>query len=134
VSWTANSSGDQAGTVTIAGNAFVVNQDGVAPTVGSISLNNGPMAGGTAVTIMGTNFRAGAAVTIGGTPAAVTSINATTIVATTGAKACGTYDVVVTEGRESGTLSGAFSYTYPQNPTNLVPNIATLPGATSVTL
>ena len=38
----------------------------VTPTVSSVSPNNGPTAGGTAVTITGTNFAAGATVTFGG--------------------------------------------------------------------
>ena len=41
----------------------------VAPTVSSVSPNSGPTAGGTAVTITGTNFAAGATVKFGGTAA-----------------------------------------------------------------
>ena len=51
----------------------------VAPTVSSVSPNNGPVAGGTAVTITGTNFAAGATVTFGGTAATnVVVVNSTT--------------------------------------------------------
>src|SRR5262249_5077390 len=42
---------------------------GTAPTVSSVSPNNGPAAGGTGVTITGTNFAAGATVTFGGAAA-----------------------------------------------------------------
>ena len=54
------------------------------PTVTSVSPNNGPTAGGTAVTITGTNFAAGATVTFGGTAATnVVVVSSTTITATT---------------------------------------------------
>ena len=59
----------------------------VVPTVSSVSPNNGPVAGGTAVTITGTNFAAGATVTFGGTAATnVVVANSTTITATTPAQ------------------------------------------------
>ena len=59
------------------------------PTVSSVSPNSGPTAGGTAVTITGTNFAAGATVTFGGTAATnVTVVNSTTITATTPAGSC----------------------------------------------
>ena len=52
------------------------------PTVSSVSPNNGPTAGGTAVTITGTNFATGATVTFGGTAAtSVVVVNSTTITA-----------------------------------------------------
>ncbi|MBN1421191.1 MAG: IPT/TIG domain-containing protein, partial [Planctomycetes bacterium] len=40
-----------------------------APTIASVTPSQGPTAGGTSVTIGGTNFRTGATVTFGGTPA-----------------------------------------------------------------
>ena len=65
----------------------------VVPTVTSVSPNNGPTAGGTAVTITGTNFAAGATVTFGGTAATnVVVVNSTTITATTPAGQCGCGD------------------------------------------
>ena len=49
------------------------------PTVTSVSPNTGPTAGGTAVTITGTNFAAGATVTFGTAAATnVVVVNATT--------------------------------------------------------
>ena len=61
----------------------------VLPTVSSVSPNNGPIAGGTGVTITGTNFAAGATVTFGGTAATnVVVVSSTSITATTPA-ACG---------------------------------------------
>jgi hypothetical protein len=69
----------------------------VPPTVTGIAPTSGPTAGGTAVTITGTDFTGATAVTIGGVAATgITVVNATTITATTGARAAGTVDVAVT--------------------------------------
>ena len=78
----------------------------VVPTVTSVSPNNGPAAGGTAVTITGTNFAAGATVTFGGTAATnVVVVSGTQITATTPAHAAGAVTVTVTVNGQSGSLS-----------------------------
>ena len=84
-----------------------------APTVSSVSPNSGSTNGGTAVTITGTNFAAGASVTFGGTAATNVSVaSSTSITATTPAHAAGAVNVVVTNsGGQSGTLSSGFTYT-----------------------
>jgi hypothetical protein len=83
----------------------------VAPTVTTVSPNNGPAAGGTAVTITGTNFAAGATVTIGGTAATnVVVVSGTSITATTPAHPSGAVTVTVTVSGQSGNLSNGFSY------------------------
>ena len=83
----------------------------VVPTVTSVSPNNGPTAGGTAVTITGTNFAAGATVTFGGTAATnVVVVNSTTITATTPAHAAGAVTVTVTVNGQSGSLTNGFTY------------------------
>ena len=65
-----------------------------------VSPNSGPTAGGTAVTITGTNFAAGATVTFGGTAATnVVVVNSTTITATTPAGSAGAVTVTVTVER-----------------------------------
>ena len=86
------------------------------PTVTSIAPNSGSPSGGTAVTITGTNFFAGATVTIGGVAATnVSVVNNTTITATTPANSSGTVNVVVTNADgDTGTLSAG--YTYVLNP------------------
>ncbi len=83
-----------------------------APTVASIAPNNGTANGGTAVTITGTGFLAGATVSLGGTAATgVTVVNSTTITATTAAHAAGTVSVVVTNtDAKSGTLTNGYTY------------------------
>ena len=85
---------------------------GPAPTVTSVSPNNGSTTGGTAVTITGTNFAAGATVTFGGTAATnVVVVNSTTITATTPAHAAGAVTVTVTVNGQSGSLVNGFTYT-----------------------
>lgn len=83
------------------------------PSVSSISPKAGSTAGGTAVTLTGSNFQSGATVTLGGVAATgVTVVNSNTITATTGAHATGAVDVVVTSGT-TATLSKGFFYAPP---------------------
>jgi hypothetical protein len=83
----------------------------VVPTVSSVSPNNGPAAGGTAVTITGTNFAAGATVTLGGTAATnVVVVSSTSITGTTPAHAAGAVTVTVTVNGQSGNLANGFTY------------------------
>ena len=84
---------------------------GPAPTVSSVIPNSGSAAGGTAVTITGTNFAAGATVTFGSAAATnVVVVNSTTITATTPAGSAGAVTVTVTSGGQSGSLASAFTY------------------------
>ena len=82
-----------------------------APTINSISPQSGSTAGGTAVTLNGTNFLSGATVTIGGAPASgVTVVNSSSITATTPANTAGTVNVTVTNpDGQSATLAGTSS-------------------------
>ena len=108
-----------------------------APTVSSVSPSSGPTNGGTAVTITGANFAAGATVTFGGT--AATNVNvasSTSITATTPANAAGAVSVVVTNtGGQSGTLTSGFTYTAPAPTVSSVsPNSGSTNGGTAVTI
>lgn len=86
----------------------------IAPTVTSISPAVGTYAGGTAVTITGTNFIAGSTVKIGGTSATgVTVVNTTTITAATPAGSVGAQNVVVTTPGGTATGVGLFNYFVP---------------------
>jgi hypothetical protein len=81
------------------------------PTLVSISPTSGSTAGGTTVTVTGTNFASGASLTIGGVAATgVTVSGPTSLRAVTGARAAGAADVVVTVGTQSATLSRGFTY------------------------
>jgi Autotransporter beta-domain/Bacterial Ig-like domain (group 3)/IPT/TIG domain len=110
-----------------------------APTVTGISPANGPIAGGTAVTIAGTNFTGATSITIGGiAPTAVTVVSATSITATTPAHAAGAVSVVVTTPAGTGTGTNLFTYTAPVSvlPTVTAVSPSTGPpaGGTSVTI
>ncbi|HEV2397944.1 MAG TPA: IPT/TIG domain-containing protein [Candidatus Sulfotelmatobacter sp.] len=106
-----------------------------APTVSSISPNSGSMAGGTAVTITGTNFAAGATVTFGGTAATgVTVVNSTTITATTPAHAAGAVTVAVTVNGQTGSLTSGYSYIAPPTVTSVSPSSGSTAGGTAVTI
>jgi hypothetical protein len=90
------------------------------PTVTSVSPNTGPIAGGTSVTITGTNFVAGATVTFGSAAATGVSVtNSTTIAATTPGNPAGAVTVTVTNaggGSPSGSLPSGFTYTSSSGP------------------
>jgi len=81
------------------------------PTVSSVSPGSGSTAGGTAVTITGTNFATGATVTFGGTAATnVVVVSVTSITCNTPAGSAGPVTVTVIVSGHSGSLSGGFTY------------------------
>jgi plastocyanin len=99
------------------------NPTGVAPATGA-------SAGGTNVTITGTDFQPNATVTIGGTAATnVNVVNANTITATTPAHTAGTFDIVVTNpDSTAGTLSPGFTFVVINPLPPLKPSVAPLNG------
>ena len=67
------------------------------PTIASVSPTSGTSLGGVVITVTGTNFLPGAAVTVGGTPATeVQVVSATQLTARTPAHAAGAVAVAVT--------------------------------------
>jgi hypothetical protein len=81
------------------------------PTISAISPSSGSTAGGTTVTLTGTNFASGATVSIGGVAATgVTVLSATSLRAVTGPRAAGVADVVVAVGTQSATLARGYTY------------------------
>ncbi len=82
------------------------------PAVTSISPLAGPVAGGTAVTIRGSNFQDGATVTFDGTAATgVIFVSSDTITATTPAHPAGTVNVIVTNSdSQADTLFNRFGF------------------------
>lgn len=84
----------------------------LAATISTLTPATGPAAGGTAVTIKGTNFAGTTGVTFGGTAAtAVVVVDEQTITCVTPAKTAGTYNVVVADDAGAVTKTGAFIYT-----------------------
>ena len=126
----------QTGTLT---NGYTYTTTNPAPTVTSITPNSGTINGGTAVTITGTGFLAGATVKLGGTAATgVTVVSSTSITATTPAHAAGAVSVVVTNtDAQTGTLTNGYTYTT-TNPAptvrSITPNSGTINGGTAVTV
>jgi hypothetical protein len=82
-----------------------------APTLTSVEPTEGPVEGGTGITLIGTNFVAGATVTVGGNAATdVVVVDATTIACTAPAGAAGPADVSVTTTGGTASLTEAFTY------------------------
>lgn len=83
-----------------------------APTIASLELTEGSVAGGDVVKITGTGFTDGVQVTFGGQNAkAVTFSSATSLIATTPEHAAGKVDVVITNpDKQSVTLKEGFEY------------------------
>jgi Domain of unknown function (DUF1929)/IPT/TIG domain len=100
----------QSGSLT---NGYTYTAVNPAPTVTSSTPNTGTTAGGTAITIKGTGFLAGATVSLGGTAATgVTVVSSTSITATTPAHAAGAVTVSVTNtDSQSGSLTNGYTYT-----------------------
>src|SRR5207248_2990456 len=85
-----------------------------APSITSVSPNNGPSGGGTSVTITGTNFITGATAKFGLTSATGVVVNsATSITAVSPATlTTGAVDVTVTTSGGTSPTSGADQFTY----------------------
>jgi IPT/TIG domain len=109
------------------------------PTVAAISPNTGSTAGGTSVTITGTNFSGASSVDFGTTAATFTVNSSTSITATapTGT-GTGTVDVTVTApgGTSATSTADQFTYTPPPAPTvtAVSPTSGQSTGTTSVTI
>lgn len=109
----------------------------VPPSVTSITPDRGPAAGGQTVTISGTGFGPGEAVSIGGHPATGVRVNpaGTQLIATTPAGAVGPADVVVTgAGQSQARLPGGYTYLPAPTANGLSPDRGPAGGGQSVTI
>jgi hypothetical protein len=106
------------------------------PTLTGVSPSSGPIAGGTAVTLTGSNFTSGATVTIGGASAtSVVFVSATSITAVTPAGAAGARDVRVSQTSGSSTLTSGFTYVAPGPAlTAVAPASGPVAGGTAIAL
>lgn len=106
------------------------------PTVTLVSPNVGTTAGGTSVTISGTNFATGATATFDGIAAtSVVVVNSTTITAVTPADTAGAVTVAVTVSGQTGSLNNGFTYIGPApTVTSVSPNNGPTAGGTAVTI
>ena len=92
-----------------------------APSITSVTPNNGADTGGTSVLVAGLNFRTGATVSFGGTPATgVNVLGSMLLSCNTPAHAVGAVTVSVTNpDGQSGILANAFTYTSAFTPADL---------------
>ena len=127
-------------TATLPG-GFTYTSSAPAPTVSAVNPISGDVAGGTAVTITGTNFVDGAGLTVdfGGTAATgVAFVSATSLTCTTPAHGAGAVNVVVTNpDAQIGTLANGFTYTSAAAApvvSSIVPTSGPTAGNTAVTI
>ena len=109
---------------------------GASPTVSSVSPTYGPTAGGTPVTITGTNFTGATAVDFGTTPVNSIHVVSDTTITTVSPAGAGTQDVTVTIPTYGTSATSAADYFTFGVPTVSALNPATGPttGGTSVTI
>ncbi|MBI4419465.1 MAG: IPT/TIG domain-containing protein, partial [Gemmatimonadetes bacterium] len=108
-----------------------------AVAVTAVSPASGPVAGGTSVTITGTNFTDVTSVTIGGNELGNRAVvSPTQITGTTpaGASAGATNVVVTSSSHGSGVCNGCFTYNPVVTVTSITPGAGPLTGGTSVTI
>jgi formylglycine-generating enzyme required for sulfatase activity len=106
-----------------------------APTVVSVSPNEGPTAGGTAITITGTNLTGATAVKIGTKSATgVVVVDATTITAVTPSNTAGAKSVSVTTPGGSSSLASGFTYRAPPTISSVAPATGPVTGGTTITI
>jgi hypothetical protein len=105
------------------------------PTVTTVTPAKGPLAGGTAVKITGTNYTTVTAVKFGTTTAtSFTRTSATQITAVTPAGAAGAVKVTVTTKFGTGKKTAAFTYVGAPTVTSVTPAKGPVAGGTSVTI
>lgn len=104
------------------------------PTVTGITPAGGPVAGGTSVTITGTNLDAVSSVTFGGISATITSNTSTQLVVTTSPRSAGLVNIVITNAGGTNTRSNAFRYADVTSISNFTPKAGPLAGGQSVTI
>lgn len=106
------------------------------PTVATVSPAAGPVAGGTTLTIGGTNLNGITGVTVGGVPATVVSANAagTALTVRTPAGSAGPKAVAVTTWGGTATKANAFTYMAVPAITAVSPSAGPLAGNTLITV
>ena len=122
------------GTATVSGTFRYIE----APTISTVTPNVGPVAGGTRVTVSGTNLENTTSVTVGGVAAtAITNTSSTSISFTTATSGvAGLRDIVVItySGVGSVTSAGAFRYVAVPTITSVTPTGGPVAGGTTVTI
>ena len=106
------------------------------PVVSSIAPGGGPQAGGTVVTVSGSNLAPANAVKFGSTPAASFSVSSGTSLTATAPAGTGTVDVTVTTGGGTSATGPSDRFTYLARPAvaKVSPTSGGTEGGTSVTI
>ncbi|GAB6900663.1 beta strand repeat-containing protein [Kineosporia succinea] len=106
-----------------------------APAVTSLTPPAGPLGGGTAVTIRGTDFTLASTVTFGGMAAGLTFVSSTELTAVSPPRAsAGAVNVVVTTGYGTSGVGNSFTYTNAPTISAVSPGSGPLSGGTTVTI
>ena len=101
------------------------------PAVTGVSPRNGPLTGGTSVTITGSGFSGATAVSFGVVPALTFSVVSGTEIIATAPAGVGTVDihVLVLPALSPSTSADQYTYTVPPTPTPTLPSLPSVPGA-----
>jgi alpha-tubulin suppressor-like RCC1 family protein len=109
-----------------------------APAVTGVSPTQGLEAGGTSVSIAGTNFSEGATVAFGSTSATKVTVNSTSSITAVAPAGTGTVDVTVTTPEGTSSINPADRFKYvpvpPPTVTKVKPNKGPVAGGTAVTI
>ena len=106
-----------------------------APSISGVSPAVGTTAGGTSITITGTNLIGTTAITVGGVAAtSISVVSSTSVTAVTPAGTAGAKDVVLSTAGGSVTSAGSFTYVAPPVITSFNPGTGTTAGGTQVTI
>jgi hypothetical protein len=116
------------------GSASVTYMVAAPPTVTSVSPTTGPAAGGTSVTITGTNFTAVTAVKFGSANATSFKVNSESSITAVSPAGTGTVDVTVTTPGGTSATSAADQFTYGPTVTKVEPKTGSPSGGTTVTI
>ncbi|POX54096.1 IPT/TIG domain-containing protein [Streptomyces sp. Ru72] len=105
-----------------------------APVVSSVSPSQGPLAGGTTVTVTGTGFTGATAVQFGSSAAASFTVLSSTQISAVTPAGSGTVNVAVTTSQGTSTQSVSYTYVAAPSVSSLAPGQGPTSGGTSVTL
>ncbi|HYM53979.1 MAG TPA: IPT/TIG domain-containing protein [Solirubrobacteraceae bacterium] len=105
-----------------------------APTVKKLSAKSGPAAGGTVVTIAGTEFTGATQVSFGGASAAHFTVNSPTSITATSPAAAGEVIVTVTNAGGTSAASKKARFEFIPSVEGVTPNTGSAAGGTSVTV
>lgn len=91
--------------------AIQVHASELVPQISSFSVSSGPRSGGTSTTINGNNLSGINSVTIGGNAAIIESTSESSVSIVTPAGTVGAADIVISNGTDTTTMAGGYTYT-----------------------